>query len=371
MANPRYVEKLKKGVDFWNQWRAERHGETPNLSGADLANEHLAGINLRDSLLIGVNFRDADLHYANLSGADLRRSDLSAARLHCADLSGATLSGARLDKADLYKADLRSADVEKASIIRADLSNASLRWTGLSDAILRESDFGGADLRSANLTRADLTRIKLIDTVFGNTDLEDAVGLDTCEHRGRSILDNATIDHITLLTDVFLRGCGLPDPLIKYYLSSHTPTTTYYSCFISYASKDEGFVHQLHTDLQESGVRCWFAPEDMKIGDKIRSRIDDVIQHHDHLLLVLSENAIHSEWVEKEVETAFDKENMSKSLVLFPIRLDNSIMDIKSGWAGDIKRSRHIGDFRNWQDKTVYTRSFQRLLRDLKVPDQI
>lgn len=371
MANPKHLEKLKKGVDFWNQWRAKQHGINPNLSGANLADEHLAGIDLRDSLLIGVNFRDADLRYANLNGADLRRADLSTARLQCADLSGATLRGAMLDKADLYEADLRSTDMEKASIIGADLSNASLRWTRLSGAILRDSDFSGADLRSTNLMRADLTRVKLIDTVFGNTDLEDAVGLDTCEHRGRSILDNATIGHITSLPDVFLRGCGLPDPLIEYYLSRHTPTITYHSCFISYASKDEEFIHQLHTDLQESGVRCWFAPEDMKIGDKIRSRIDDVIQHHDHLLLVLSENAINSEWVEKEVETAFDKENLSKSLVLFPIRLDNSIMDIKSGWAGDIKRSRHIGDFRNWQDKTAYTKSFQRLLRDLKVPDQI
>ena len=59
--------------------------------------------------------------------------------------------------------------------------------------------------------------------------------------------------------------------------------------------------------MQANNVRCWFAPEDMKIGDKIRSRIDEVINVHDKLLLVLSEESVNSEWVEKEVDTAFEK----------------------------------------------------------------
>jgi hypothetical protein len=38
-----------------------------------------------------------------------------------------------------------------------------------------------------------------------------------------------------------------------------------------------------------------------------------------------------------------------------------------TGWAADIKRSRHIGDFRRWKDHDAYSKSFDRLLRDLKV----
>src|SRR5687767_8556700 len=48
----------------------------------------------------------------------------------------------------------------------------------------------------------------------------------------------------------------------------------------------------LYARMQTEGVRCWFAPEDFKIGDKFRDRIDDSIRLHDKLLIVLSEESI-------------------------------------------------------------------------------
>jgi hypothetical protein len=150
------------------------------------------------------------------------------------------------------------------------------------------------------------------------------------------------------------------------FRSVNQPLTEYYSCFISYSSKDEAFAQRLHTDLQQKGVRCWFAPEDMKIGDKIRPRIDESIRIHDKLLLVLSKNSINSTWVEKEVETAFEEENKRKQTVLFPVRLDKAVMDTDQAWAADIRRTRHIGDFSWWKDHDAYQQAFERLLRDLK-----
>jgi hypothetical protein len=35
-------------------------------------------------------------------------------------------------------------------------------------------------------------------------------------------------------------------------------------CFISYSSKDDEFANRIHADLQNSGVRCWFAPHDLR-----------------------------------------------------------------------------------------------------------
>jgi hypothetical protein len=63
---------------------------------------------------------------------------------------------------------------------------------------------------------------------------------------------------------------------------------------------------------------------------------------------------------------AFEKERDQKATVLFPIRLDNAVMKSKLGWAADIKRSRHIGDFTKWKDHDSYQKAFDRLLRDLK-----
>jgi len=49
------------------------------------------------------------------------------------------------------------------------------------------------------------------------------------------------------------------------------------------------FANRLYTDLQNEGDRCWFAPQDLKIGDKIRDLIDESIKLRDKLLLILSE----------------------------------------------------------------------------------
>jgi len=140
----------------------------------------------------------------------------------------------------------------------------------------------------------------------------------------------------------------------------------YYTCFISYSSHDEPFAKRLYADLQHEGVRCWFAPEDLKIGDKIRHRIDESIHLYDKLLLVFSEHAVKSEWVEHEVEAAFEKERQHHKEVLFPVRLDEAVMQTTEAWAADIRRTRHIGDFTSWKQHDDYQQALERLLRDLK-----
>ncbi|MBI1881937.1 MAG: toll/interleukin-1 receptor domain-containing protein [Chloroflexi bacterium] len=171
-----------------------------------------------------------------------------------------------------------------------------------------------------------------------------------------------------------IKGCDDKDALRKFAtispystdFKSNDEVSQYHSCFISYSSQDEAFAQHLHADLQQRGVRCWFAPEDMKIGDKIRPRIDESIRIHDKLLLILSERSINSTWVEKEVETAFEEERKRNQTVLFPVRLDKAVMETDQAWAADIRRTRHIGDFSRWQDHHAYQQAFKRLLRDLK-----
>jgi hypothetical protein len=145
--------------------------------------------------------------------------------------------------------------------------------------------------------------------------------------------------------------------------------TDYASCFISYDPQDEEFAQQLYTDLQSKGIRCWFAPEDLRIGEKLRDRTDEAIREHTKLLLVLSEHSVASAWVEKQVETAFDEEQQQNKLILFPIRLDDAVMKTKQAWAADIRRMRHIGDFTKWENHDNYQKALIRLLRDLKASD--
>src|SRR5579859_4698115 len=137
----------------------------------------------------------------------------------------------------------------------------------------------------------------------------------------------------------------------------------FYSCFISYSSQDEDFAKRLYADLQANGVRCWFAPEDLKIGDKIRPRVDESIRLYDKLLLVLSENFLESEWIEYEVEMALAKERQEKQTVLIPLRLDEIIFEREQdGWAADVRYRRHIDDFTRWTGLQAYQHAFERLL---------
>src|SRR5712692_5068242 len=178
------------------------------------------------------------------------------------------------------------------------------------------------------------------------------------------------------ICEALLRGAGVPEAFITYMKSLVVSPIEYYSCFISYSSKDEEFAKKLHRDLLGEQVRCWFAPEDLKIGDEIRPGIDEAIRIHDKLLIVLSENSVGSPWVRKEVETAFGKEikfeteQKQRRTVLFPIRLDDAAMKTEEAWAADIRRMRHIGDFREWKDHDEYKEAFGRLMRDLKAGEK-
>lgn len=159
------------------------------------------------------------------------------------------------------------------------------------------------------------------------------------------------------------------DPAQSPTSMSNRPQSTrsdYHSCVLSYATEDQAFAEKLYADLQSKGISCWFAPHDLKVGDKLRTQIYEAMQKQDKLLLILSEYAVTSDWVEREVELAFERERQPPdTLVLFPIRLDDAVMRTNTAWAGDIRRIRFIGDFRQWQNDVAYQHALQRLLRDL------
>ena len=272
------------------------------------------------------------------------------------DLHGADLSGADLNDANLGDADLSGANVGSATLVGADLSRANLGDADLSNALLN----------GTKLSRANLTGAFLGETTFANVNLGSVNGLESCKNFGPSILDHRTLMQSGTLPLGFLRGCGLPDSLIEYLPSLLGTAIQFYSCFISYSTGDQEFGDRLYADLQNKGVRCWFAPEDLKIGDPFRQRIDEAIRRHEKLLLILSEHSVRSDWVREEVEAALERERREKRPVLFSVRVDDVVMYTDEAWAASIRRQRHIGDFRNWKDHDAYKKAFERLLRDLK-----
>jgi hypothetical protein len=349
MANDEHVKIIKQGVEAWNRWREENPEIWPDLIDAHLSGERLSGSNLTNA-----NLSCALLYYTDLIKANLRSADLGDAHLAGAKLTGANLTGAYLTGADLAGADLTTVSLKGASLRRANLSNANLL---------------AANFTRAYLQYADFTNTIMDETVFANTDLILAKGLDSVRHNGPSYISIDTLYRSGgNIPESFLRGCGMPDHFITFIpsLIGALEPIQFYSCFISYSTKNQDFAERLHTDLQAKHVRCWFAPEDLKIGDRFNERIEDSIRIYDKLLIILSEESISSRWVEREVNAAFEHEQKQNRTMLFPIRLDDAVMDCNQAWAADIRRSRHIGDFTGWKDHDSYQKAFARLMRDLK-----
>lgn len=347
MANDEHLKLLKQGVEAWNTWRSDYTAIWPDLAGADLSKANLPRVDLFRATLANANLSEAALQFSKFNGSRLHEANLREA-----NFLGATLYATRLNGADLRGAILCAADLTTAKLTAADLTGANLNR---------------ANLNGADLSGVDLTRAKLSETVFANTNLQNATGLEFCYHSGRSSLDLRTLQKSWPLPLPFLRGCGLPDTYIKQLPSLLAPSAIqFYSCFISYSSDNLDFVQRLYGDLQNTGVRCWYAPEDLKIGDEFAQAIQESIRQRDKLLLVLSEQSIESKWVEDEVNMALEEESRKEKQVLFPIRIDDAIMDTTKAWAGRIKRKRHMGDFTNWKDRDAYKKALNQLIQDLK-----
>lgn len=364
MADQMQLELIKQGVSAWNGWRSDEASSSikTDLKGAFLSKANLGWTNLMEADLSDADLSEANFHRANLIGADLRDANLMDSKFFEASLTKAKLNRSRLRRTRFLHARLAGADLTEA-----DLSAASILGTKLQGAILRDARLTGASLRRVNLDGADLSGAKFNDTILVDLDLGKCIGLEKCIHEGPSIIDIRTLQRSGSLPLVFLRGVGLPDKFIEYIPSIMEQSIQMYSCFISYSAKDEDFAQRLYADLQARGVRCWFAPNDLRIGAKILDALDQAIRLRDKLLLILSEASLASEWVEDEVTKAFAEERQRGAAVLFPIRLDNAIFNTNEAWALKLRDNRNIGNFTEWKDHDAYQKALGRLLRDLQI----
>jgi uncharacterized protein YjbI with pentapeptide repeats len=335
MANPEHLAILKQGVKAWNAWRREHPELIPDLTGIDT-----------------VEGQFASLDFAGI------------------DLSRANASSGRLVRLFLYDANLSNANLRHTYFGLSDL-----RWANLQRAELMGADFTSADISFACLAHADVTDAEMGWTILGSLDLSEVKGVDTIRHWQPSVIDVQTIyDSRGRIPEVFLRGVGLPEEFIRFAGSLVGVPIVSYSCFISYSTEDQELAQRLYFDLQERGIRCWFAPHDIQGGKKIHEQIDEAIRVYDRLLLILSDASMNSEWVKTEIANARQREIREKRQMLFPIGLVpfEKIKEWKAFDADTGKdsareiREYFIPDFSNWKDHDSYQGAFQRLLRDLK-----
>src|SRR5258708_5705033 len=77
--------------------------------------------------------------------------------------------------------------------------------------------------------------------------------------------------------------------------------------FISYASQDVTVANSVVENLEQQGIRCWIAPRDVTPGSQYADEIVGAINDAKVLVLVLSQHAVASSHVGREIERAASK----------------------------------------------------------------
>lgn len=127
------------------------------------------------------------------------------------------------------------------------------------------------------------------------------------------------------------------------------------SIFLSHTSIDKPFVRKLASDLRNSGHTVWIDEAEINIGDSLIKKIREGLDAVDYVAVVLSKASIESEWVQKELEIASNREIEEKRVLVLPLIIENVEMP------GFLKGKL----YGNFSDEEKYDESLQLLLRSL------
>ena len=89
--------------------------------------------------------------------------------------------------------------------------------------------------------------------------------------------------------------------------------------FISHSHQDREFAQRLASDLTKKGIQVWFDGWKLELGDDLTRKIQAAIQTHRFLIIILSPDALKSEWVNIEWTAAFVRGIEEKRECVLPL----------------------------------------------------
>ena len=111
-----------------------------------------------------------------------------------------------------------------------------------------------------------------------------------------------------------------------------------FDVFISYSSRNSEIADKICKLLEDKNIECWIAPRDIPMGRKYASIISSAIKSCKIMVLVFSEYAAASPWVESEVAKAFDNKK-----IIIPFKIEDN---------KEYNRCRNIRRLINYLDRT-------------------
>lgn len=127
--------------------------------------------------------------------------------------------------------------------------------------------------------------------------------------------------------------------------------------FISYSHSDKEFVDKLAMNLVKSNIPIWLDRWELKVGDSITQKIQEVLSESDYLLMVFSKQSIESDWVKREMTAGLLREVEEKRAIILPVLLEDCILPL-------FVRDKFYADFRSnftsgfWQIENTLAAQF-------------
>ncbi len=125
--------------------------------------------------------------------------------------------------------------------------------------------------------------------------------------------------------------------------------------FLSHTSIDKPFVRKLASDLRANGHTVWIDEAEINIGDSLIGKIREGLDSVDYVAVVISKASIESEWVQRELDIASNKEIKEKRTIVLPLKIEN--VELPGFLEG-----KFYGDFTNSEE---YQDKLKLLLRSL------
>lgn len=85
--------------------------------------------------------------------------------------------------------------------------------------------------------------------------------------------------------------------------------------FLSHSSADQAFTTKLASELRRHGIRSWYSEQHIIGSEQWHDAIGKALARCDWLIVILTPNAVASQWVKHEVLYAFRKKHLRTRVV--------------------------------------------------------
>ena len=93
--------------------------------------------------------------------------------------------------------------------------------------------------------------------------------------------------------------------------------------FISYSSLDKNIADIICTEIENRGIKAWYAPRDILYGNYAEA-IVTAIMKCTHFIVIVSQNSLKSQHVLNEIDLAFKE--LARDVKFLPFRIDEEDM---------------------------------------------